>query len=382
MFQGRPLVTVDNAQRRARQRLPKSVYDFIIGDTEEGLTTAGNLEAFRNISFLPRAGVVFKQRNLETTVLGSKLKMPVALGPAGVLRVARRRAYIAAAAAAGRAGIAMGVSTMATDSIDDIAAATPGPVWYQIYAAGGMAAVEIAIERAKRAGCTALIVTLDTAMMGFQDAMHIGRGVPFKIGLKEAFKFFPELVLRPGWTLDWLRDGVALELPNVRLSIDGPPIPFEKSNMYAAPPTWADFDRIKSLFGGPVAAKGILTPQDAKIALDHGADAVIVSNHGGFQLDSAIATMRALPAIVDAVGDRTEVLLDSGIRRGQDVVKALALGARAVLLGRAYVWPLAAAGEAGVDEILRRFRDGIDRTLAFLGCDDVRKLDRSFVRWN
>lgn len=382
MFRSRPLVTVENAQKRARKRLPKSVYDFIIGDTEDGITTAENLKAFREISFLPRAGVVFKERHLATTVLGSKLEMPVALAPAGVLRLARRRAYIAAARAAGRAGIAMAVSTMATDSIDDVTAATPRPVWYQIYAAGGMPAVEIAIERAKRAGCTALIVTLDTAMPGFQDAMHIGRGVPFTIGLKEVLRFWPECVVRPGWTFDYLRDGRAMEIPNVRLSIDGPSIPFEKTNMYATPPTWADFERIKSLFNGPVAAKGILTPDDAKRALDHGADAIIVSNHGGFQLDSALATMRALPPIVDAVGDRTEILLDSGVRRGQDVVKALALGARAVLIGRGYVWPLAAAGEAGVDEILGRFRDGIDRTLAFLGCDDVRKLDRSFVKWN
>jgi isopentenyl diphosphate isomerase/L-lactate dehydrogenase-like FMN-dependent dehydrogenase len=382
MFRSRPLVTVENAQRRARKRLPKSVYDFLVGDTEAGLTTAGNLEAFRNISFLPRAGVAFKERHLETTVLGSKLSMPIALAPAGVLRLARRRAYVAAAAAAGRAGIPMAVSTMSTDSIDDVAAATQGPVWYQIYTAGGMASVEIAIERAKRAGCTALIVTLDTAMPGFQDAMHIGRGVPFKIGMKEALRFWPELIMRPGWTFDYLRDGLAMKMPNVRLSIDGPPIAFEKTNMYATPPTWADFERIKSLFGGPVAAKGILLPEDAKLALDHGADAIIVSNHGGFQLDSALASMRALPAIVDAVGDKTEVLLDSGVRRGQDVVKALALGARAVLLGRAYVWPLAAAGEAGVAEILRRFRDGIDRTLAFLGCDDVKKLNRSFVKWN
>ena len=170
-----------------------------------------------------------------------------------------------------------------------------------------------------------------------------------------------------------------MQVPNARHAIDGPPLPFEQANIYKTPPTWADFERIKKLFNGPVAAKGILTPEDAKRALDHGADAVIVSNHGGFQLDSATATLRVLPAIV---GDRTEVLLDSRVRRGQDVVKALALGARAVLIGRAYVWPLAAAGEAGVDEILRRFRDEIDRTLAFIGCDDVSKLDPSFVTWN
>jgi pre-mycofactocin synthase len=382
MFKNRPLVNVDNAQKRARRRLPESVYDFLVGDTEEGLTTAGNLKAFRDLSFRPRAGVVFKERNLQTTVLGSKLDMPVAIGPAGVLRLARRQAYILTARAAGRAGIPMSVSTMATDSIDDVAAATTGPVWYQIYHAGGRESVDIAIARAKRAGCTALIVTLDTAMPGFRDSLLIGRGVPVQVTLKEALKFWPELIFRPGWTFDYLRDGIFLQAPNVRLSMDGPPIPFEKTNMYASPPTWADLERIKKGWGGPVAAKGILTPEDAKRAIDHGADAVIVSNHGGFQIDSAPATLRVLPSIVEAVGDRTEVLLDSGVRRGQDVVKALALGARAVLIGRAYVWPLAAAGEAGVDEILGRFRAEIDRTLAFLGCDDVLKLDGSFVGWN
>jgi isopentenyl diphosphate isomerase/L-lactate dehydrogenase-like FMN-dependent dehydrogenase len=382
MFGRRPLVNVANAQKVARARLPESVYDFLIGDTHEGLTTAGNLKAFRDLHFRPRAGIVFKERKLETTVLGSKLAMPVAIAPAGVLRLARRHGYILTARAAGRAGIPMGVSTMADDDIYDIAAATKAPVWYQVYQAGGAAATEVAIERAKRAGCTALIVTMDTPARGFRDSLLLGRGTPVRITLKQALNFFPECVVRPSWTLDYLRDGLSLKTPNVRVSVDGPMLPPEKANLYKTPPSWADFARFKKLFNGPVAAKGILTPEDAKIALDHGADAIIVSNHGGFQLDSAPATLRVLPSIVDAVGHRTEVLLDSGVRRGQDVVKALALGAKAVLIGRAYVWPLAARGEAGVEEILGRFRAEIDRTLAFLGCEDVRNLDSSYVNWS
>jgi isopentenyl diphosphate isomerase/L-lactate dehydrogenase-like FMN-dependent dehydrogenase len=375
-------VNVDNAQKQARKRLPASVYDFIVGDTEDELTTAGNRQAFKDLTFRPRSGVIYPDRNLKVTVMGSELSMPVALAPAGALRLARRHAYIHAARAAGNAGTAMGVSTVSTDDIFDICKATKGPVWYQIYQAGGPQAVDVAIERAKRAGCTALFVTMDTAAAGFRDNQHIGTPIPLRMTFKDALRFVPQCSIKPAWTWDYIREGLDFKVPNIRQSIDGPPMDFADSSIYKTPPTWEDFARIRKLWDGPLCAKGILTPEDARIALNLGADAVVVSNHGGFQMDSAPATLKMLPAIADAVGDKMEVLLDSGVRRGQDVVKALALGAKAVLIGRAYVWPLAARGEAGVDEILERFRHEIDRVLRNLGVDDVSKVDRSYVNWS
>ncbi len=377
----KPLVSVDDAQERAKRKLPKSVYDFIVGGSEEALTLQHNRDAFREITFRPRNGVSFPSRRLETTVLGSKLSMPVAIAPAGFIRLAHWDAELAAARAANALGTAVGVSTMVSRNIEEIRAATSGPIWYQIYFSGERQAVEVAIDRAKRAGCTALLITMDSPRKGYREPSLRGRGMPMKIDLPTMIKFAPEMITRPRWVMNHLRRGLQMQVPNVRLSMDGPPLSLMEADLDAVqkPATWADFQWIKERFGGPVAAKGILTAEDARRAVDAGADAVIVSNHGGYMLDSAPGTMRVLPEVVDAVGGKTEILLDSGVRRGVDVVKALALGAKAVLIGRAYVWSLAADGEAGVRDILGVFRDGIDRTLALIGCEGVDALDRSYL---
>jgi isopentenyl diphosphate isomerase/L-lactate dehydrogenase-like FMN-dependent dehydrogenase len=381
MMARRPILSVSQAEQMAKRRLPRSVYSFIEGGTEEEQTVTANRRAYTELTFRPRVATSFEHRELTTTVLGCELSMPVALAPAGMIRLAHRGGEVAAARAAGEAGTAVGVSTMSSYPIEEIAAVTPGPVWYQVYFAGGRTGAEIAIERARRAGCAALIVTVDYAAGAAKEAMMRRGGVPARVDLRNALRYAPEMLLRPRWLLDFARDGLKLDVPNVRTSMDGAPLSAAEASrtMRATTPTWADMSWIRELWPGPLAIKGVLTADDARRAVDHGASAVMVSNHGGNALDSTPPTLRVLPEIVAAVGAETEVFVDGGIRRGADVVKALALGARAVLVGRAYVWGLAAAGENGVRDILRMFRDGIDRTLALLGCPSVHAVDPSYL---
>jgi isopentenyl diphosphate isomerase/L-lactate dehydrogenase-like FMN-dependent dehydrogenase len=381
MFRRKPLVSVDDAQRRARRRLPRGVYDFVVGGSEAGYTLDHNLDGLSELTFRPRYAVAHERRNLATTVLGCDLSMPVALAPAGQLRPVFHDAERAAARAAARAGIALGLSTFASTAVEDIMpAAGTAPVWYQLYFSGGRAVAEAAVDRARDVGCKALFVTIDSPRTGYRESAYLGNGLPHKIGLSTALRFAPEVLPHPLWLARYLRGGIGLRVPNIRWP-DGRELTIEEASLerQTPPVTWSDFRWIKQHFGGPVVAKGVLTAEDARRAVDAGADAIVVSNHGGYMLDSAPSTIRMLPEIVDAVGDQVEVLVDGGIRRGADVVKAMALGARAVLIGRAYVWALAAAGEQGVDEMLALFRSGIDRTLALIGCDDVASLDRSYL---
>lgn len=379
---GGPLTNVDNARRLARRRLPRSVYRFVEGGTDAEVTARDNVAAFAEIGFAPRAGIETSDRQLARRVLGCDLSMPVVIAPAGMIRLAHRDGEVGVARAAGRAGIAMGVSTLSSQPIEDIVAASGGPVWWQVYFAGGREGAAIAIERARDAGCRAVLLTMDLAAPASREVDLRGGRVPTRVDARTAFAYAPEMVTRPAWVRDFLRDGLRIDTPNVQTERGGPPLSVgaASQSMYAETPTWDDLAWVKERFGGPVAVKGVLSAADARRAVDHGADAVIVSNHGGNALDGSPATLRVLPEIVAAVGEHTEVLMDGGVRRGADVVKALALGARAVLIGRAYVWALAARGEPGVGEILESFRAGIDRTLGLLGCTGVDDLDPSFLR--
>lgn len=378
---GRRIVSVDHARDLARRRLPRTVAAFVHGGNEEGLTLADNVRAFREIAFNPSVAIAHPARSLERTVLGSRLSMPVVVAPTGMIRIAHREGEVAIARAAGKAGIATGVSTMSGYPLAEIAAASGGPVWYQLYFVGGRDGTAAAIDLATAAGCTALIVTVDTsATRSNEDVLRRG-GLPSRIGFGNVLRYAPECLLHPGWTLGFLRDGLRLRVPNPRLVAGGPELsPAVVSASYRKhPPTWADVAWVKSRFNGKVIVKGVLNAADARLAVEHGADAVVVSNHGGNTLDGAPASLRVLPRIVDAVGSRTEVLLDSGVRRGGDVVKALAMGARAVLVGRAVVWGLAAGGEAGVTDVLEVLREGIDRTLNLLGCAGVDDLGPRYL---
>jgi isopentenyl diphosphate isomerase/L-lactate dehydrogenase-like FMN-dependent dehydrogenase len=374
-------LSIDGAQALAKRRVPRSVYEFIEGGTEGRLTVHENRRAYEQVMFQPRAGVFVPQPDLSVTVLGCELSMPIIVAPAGMIRLAHRGAEVAAARAAGALGTAVGVSTLSSYPIEEIAAAASGPVWYQLYFAGGRAGAEIAIDRAKKAGCGALLVTVDLAASARREQALPGGEIPTRVDLRNALRYAPQLVVKPGWLYDFLRDGLRIDVPNVRVTPDGPPLSAAEASasMRTSAPTWSDLEWIRAQWPGPIAVKGVLSADDARRARDAGAEAVIVSNHGGNALDSVPATLHVLPGIVGAVGGDLDILMDGGIRRGADAVKALALGAKAVLVGRSYIWGLAADGEEGVVQALRILRDGVRRTLALLGCPSLAELDDSYI---
>jgi L-lactate dehydrogenase (cytochrome) len=288
---------------------------------------------------------------------------------------------VAAAHAAGRAGTGYILSTISGHKLEDVRAASTGPVFYQLYLMGGRGAAEAAIERARLAGFNALVVTIDTPVSGIRERDYrngmreLISGGPF-----EKIPFLPQILSRPGWLVDYFLDGGLPGLPNVIVPGKGPlPLIDVAAALAESAVTWADLSWIREVWKGPIIVKGVLTADDARRSMDEGAAAISVSNHGGRQLDGVPASLRALPEVLEAVQDRIEVLMDGGIRRGTDIAKALCMGARAVLCGRAYAYGLAAAGEAGVDRAIEILRVDLDRTLRLLGCPSVAQLDRSYV---
>jgi len=375
------ILSVADAEYFARKRLPKS----LAMEIEAGApvpTFGRNLAAFSDIRFVPRTGLAFPSRELATTLLGHRIAFPLLVAPTGNIRVLHRDAELGAARAAGAAGTIYCVSAFMGHPIEDVVAATPGPVFFQLYFVGGRANAEAMIHRAARAGCAGLILTLDTtgatqAERGVQDRAFL----PSSKDLRSAVRFLPQALRRPAWLLDFMRDGMVVDAP-MALSQDGRPMSFSDAFTRMAadmPLVWEDIKWIRELWSGPLIVKGLLSPEDARRAVAEGAAALVVSNHGGHLLPGTLPSLHALPRILDAVGHEVEVMLDSGVRRGADVVKALALGARAVLIGRGYLWAHAAAGEAGVRRILDVFRTGIDQTLALIGCPSVADLNESFI---
>jgi len=287
----------------------------------------------------------------------------------------------AAARAAGEAGTAYILSTISGHRMEDVKAASSGPVWYQLYLMGGRAVAEAAITRARMAGFSALVLTIDTAVSGIRER-DVRNGVSQLLSgnLISMLPFLPQIVSRPGWLASFLLDGGVPSLANVVVPGRGPmPMVDVASALANAAVTWADMHWLRQVWNAPIIVKGVLTGDDARRAIDEGASAVVVSNHGGRQLDGLPATIRALPEVVAAVNGRIEVLMDGGIRRGTDVVKAICLGARAVLIGRAYAYGLAAAGRPGVVRAIEILRTDIERTLQLLGCPSIAALDRSYV---
>jgi L-lactate dehydrogenase (cytochrome) len=288
---------------------------------------------------------------------------------------------VAAARAAGKAGIGYILSTISGHKLEDVRRGSSGAVFYQLYLMGGRGAAEGAIERARVAGFNALVVTIDTPVSGIRERDYrngmkeLVSGGPF-----EKIPYLPQILSRPGWLMSYLLDGGLPGLPNVVIPGKGPmPLIDVATALAESAVTWADLRWIRELWKGPIIVKGVLTGDDARQAIDAGAAAISVSNHGGRQLDGVPASLRALPEVVEAVNGRIEVLMDGGIRRGTDIVKALCLGAGAVLCGRAYAYGLAAAGEAGVERAIEILRTDLDRTLRLLGCPSVADLDRSYV---
>ncbi|MBV9802839.1 MAG: mycofactocin biosynthesis FMN-dependent deaminase MftD [Solirubrobacterales bacterium] len=355
------------AQRRAKRRLPKSVYSALIAGAEAGVTLADNLAAFRELGFAPHIGGAPARREMTTTVMGQEISLPVLISPTGVQSV-HPDGEVAVARAAAARGTAMGLSSFASKPIEEVLAANP-QTFFQIYWAGGREPISARIARARAAGAAGLIVTLDWTFSHSRD--WGSPWIPDKLDLKAMARLAPEVLVRPVWLAQWAQAGGPpdLTVPNVT-PLGAPPLTFFGAYgewMMTPPPSWDDLRWLREQWDGPVMLKGIIRVDDARRAVDAGFSAISVSNHGGNNLDGTPASIRALPAIAEAVGDRAEVLLDGGIRRGGDVVKALALGAKAVMIGRASLWGLAAAGQAGVENVLEIMRAGIDSALLGLG---------------
>jgi len=375
------VVCIEDLRPLARRRLPKAVFDYLDGGAEGEVTLRENCHAFQEVSFRPRHAVTFPACDLRTRVLGFDLSVPFLLAPVGYSRLMNPEGEIAAARAAGLAGTAYILSTISGHRLEDVKAGTSGPVFYQLYLMGGRPAAEEVIQRAKAAGVSALVVTIDTPVAGMRERDYRnGMKELISGGLWEKLPFLPQVLERPRWLINFLRDGGLRPLPNVRVPGKGPmPLVDINAALASAAITWADLRWIRELWRGPLVVKGVMTGEDARRAVDEGAAAISVSNHGGRQLDCLPAPLRALPEVVEAVKGQVEVWMDGGIRRGTDVVKALSLGARAVLCGRAYAYGLAAAGEAGVSRAIEILRVDLERTLHLLGCPSMAKLDRSYI---
>jgi isopentenyl diphosphate isomerase/L-lactate dehydrogenase-like FMN-dependent dehydrogenase len=375
------VVNVEDLRRLARERLPKSVFDYMDGGAEAELTLNENCRAFRDVLFRPRGAVAMGHCDLKTRVLGQEISMPLMLAPVGYSRLMHPEGEVAAARAAGDAGTGYILSTISGHKLEDVKAASKGPVFYQLYLMGGRGAAEGALDRARRAGFAGLVITVDTPVAGMRER-DPRNGMKELMGTSPFAKlpFLPDILSHPGWLLGFLLDGGVPKLANVVIPGKGPMEMIDVAVALAeATVTWGDLKWIRESWTGPIVVKGLLTGDDARRAVDEGAAAVVVSNHGGRQLDSVSPTLRALPEIVAAVNGQIEVLMDGGIRRGADVVKALCLGARAVLIGRAYAYGLGAAGHAGVARALAILRSDIERTVRLLGCPSMAELDRSYV---
>ena len=374
------VLNIADLRRAAKRRLPRVVFDYVDGGADTESTLRANCSIFDQVLFRPRGAVASPRANLETTVLGQRFSLPFLLAPVGSTRLLFPKGEIEAARAAGAAGTGYILSTLAGTSLEEVKAGATGVAWYQVYLVGGREVASAAIERARRAGYGALVLTVDTAISGLRERDY-RNGIAQLTG-PNPFRKLPyvwQILSRPGWLIGYLGDGGLMSFPNVVLPSG--PMRYEAvaAALEQSVVSWGDFRWIREIWKGPIVIKGILTAEDALRAADEGAAAVVVSNHGGRQLDGVLPTLRALPEVVAAVGGRIEVLVDGGIRRGSDIVKALILGARAVLVGRAYAWGLGAAGGAGVTRAIEILTADLHRTLRLLGCGALSELDASMI---
>jgi L-lactate dehydrogenase (cytochrome) len=373
-------LNIEDLRLAAKTRLPRVVFDYIDGGADAEVTLRENCRAFDDVLLRPRSAVATAACDLHTTVLGQANDLPFLLAPVGSSRMFYPKGEEVAARAAGEAGTTYILSTLSGCRVADVKAATRGPMWYQLYLVGGRDVALGAIARAKATGCSALVVTIDTPVAGMRErdsrngTKELLSGNPITM-----FPYVWQFLARPRWFQAYLRDGGLMSFPNVMLPTGPMPYADVGAMLAQSMTSWDDLRWIREAWAGKVVVKGAHTADDARRAVDHGADAVVVSNHGGRQLDGVAATIRVLPEIVSAVGTRTEVLLDGGIRRGSDIVKALCLGARAVLIGRAYAYGLGAAGGPGVARAIDILRTDVVRTLQLLGIGSTAALDRSFV---
>ncbi len=366
--------TVAIAQQRAKKRLPKSVYASLISASEKGVTVSDNVESFAQLGFAPHVIGATEKRDMATTVMGQDISLPVIISPTGVQAVDSDGEVAVARAAAAR-GTAMGLSSFASKPMEEVVAVND-KIFFQIYWLGSRDQIAERVQRAREAGVAGLIVTTDWSFSHGRD--WGSPKIPEKMNLAAMLRMFPEVMTKPSWLWGF---GKGLRPPDLRVPNQGRrgeagPTFFQAYGewMGTPPPTWEDIAWLREQWGGPFLLKGIVRVDDAKRAVDAGVSAISVSNHGGNNLDGTPAAIRCLPAVADAVGDQVEVLLDGGIRRGSDVVKAVAMGARAVMIGRAYLWGLAANGQAGVENVLDILRGGVDSALMGLGKPSIQEL--------
>jgi len=371
--------TVAVAQQRAKKRLPKSVYGALIAGAEAGVSMRDNTSAFDELGFRPVTADQPAERKMDTTVMGQSLSMPVMISPTGAQAV-HPQGEVAVARAAAARGIPMGLSSFGGKTVEDVVEANP-QTFFQIYWAGDRDSMVARMQRARAAGATGMILTLDWSFSHGRDwgSPHI----PQSFGIKELLPHALEVLARPRWCMAWLRDRSIplLRVPNFVTGDEKPPLFFDAYGtwMMTPPPSWDDVAWLRAQWDGPFMIKGVARADEARRAVDAGATCISVSNHGGNNVDSAPASIRVLPEIASAVGGDIEVVLDGGIRRGSDVVKALALGADAVLIGRAYLWGLAANGQAGVENVLDILRMGIDATMRGIGVASIDDLEAANI---
>jgi isopentenyl diphosphate isomerase/L-lactate dehydrogenase-like FMN-dependent dehydrogenase len=377
------VVNIWDLRRIAEGRVPKVVFDYLDGGADSECTLRENCRVFDDITFRPKQAVALPQCDLRTTVLGQEISFPAMLAPVGYSRLMHPGGEVVAARAAGEAGTGYILSTISGHKLEDVKAGTKGFAWYQLYLVGGRGAAEGAIERARKAGFSALVITVDTAVAGLRERdPRNGMSELLAGSIFSKLPFLPQILAHPGWLASFLLDGGVPKLENIVLPGKGPmPLIDVTASLGRSAVTWDDLRWIRESWPGPIVIKGVLIGDDARRAADEGAAAVVVSNHGGRQLDTVSSSIRALPEVVAAVGNQIEVLMDGGVRRGSDIVKSLCLGARAVLVGRAYAYGLAAAGHAGVTRALQILRADTERTLRLLGCPSVHELGPQYVRY-
>src|SRR5438874_4524000 len=375
------VVNIADLRRLAEQRLPRAVFDYLDGGAEDEVTLRENCRCFCDYTFRPRSAVKFPEYDLRTTALGAEISFPAFLAPVGYSRVMHPGGEVVAAAAAGAAGTGYTLSTISGHKLENVRAATKGPAWFQLYLVGGREVAEAGIERARNAGFNALVVTIDTPVAGMRERdFRNGMTEMFAGSLFAKLPYMSNILEHPRWLFDFLRDGGMPRLENVVIPKKGPmPLMDVGSALSRAVLSWEDLKWIREMWPGPIIIKGVLIGEDARRAVDEGAEAIVVSNHGGRQLECVSSSLRALPEIVAAVNGQAEILMDGGVRRGGDIVKALCLGARAVLIGRAYAWALGAAGGPGVARAIEILRSELVRTLKLMGCASLAELNESSV---
>jgi len=375
------VVNIKDLRRLARRRLPDAVFDYLDGAADDEVTLRDSERAFRGVIFKPRFAVATPVCDLGVTVLGHRLDLPFILAPIGYSRLMHPRGELAASKAAGRNGTAYILSTMSGHRIEDVKAQSSGPTFYQLYLAGGRGAAEGAIARAKAAGYTALFVTIDTPVAGNRER-DVRNGMKELMGTNpfKKLRYLPNILAHPGWLAGFIADGMTRPFPNIVVPGSGPLQAIDvAAALESAQVSWTDLKWIREQWTGPIVMKGVMTVDDAKRSVDAGAQGIVVSTHAGRQLDGVAGSLRVLPGIAEAVGDKIEVLFDGGVRRGADVVKAIGLGAKAVLLGRGYAYGMAAAGDTGIERAIEIFRADIIRTLKLLGCSSISQVDSNYV---